>query len=245
MRFLIVPWISGLLALAAPQLALAQSESAIAEARTRFDLGVQHFERGDFALAAVEFQRVYALMDGHPNRSYVLYNIARTHEELGRTRAALEVFERYLAESGPDAPNRAEAERHARELRTRLELEAGDRGDASAVGGGVSPIGIIVTSVGGAALVAGIITGVLALDADAAVEAECDYSERCYPEARARAAEAQTLANATDALLFGGAAVAVAGVILMMALPGSDSSAATVSAGCSASGCGAVVRGRF
>jgi cytochrome c-type biogenesis protein CcmH/NrfG len=127
--------------------ARAQDAAMPEESRQRFDLGQQAFERGDFATALTEWERVYALMDGHPRRAFLLYNMARSHEELGRSAEALALYERFLAEAGEDAPNRAEAQRHANELRLRVRLDGeGEAAASSAEGGGFSPspIGIAI-----------------------------------------------------------------------------------------------------
>jgi cytochrome c-type biogenesis protein CcmH/NrfG len=51
----------------------AQDAAMPEESRQRFDLGQQAFERGDFAVALSEWERVHALMEGHPRRAYLLY----------------------------------------------------------------------------------------------------------------------------------------------------------------------------
>ena len=236
--------------LGAPRLAAAQDD--LEEARSRFELAEGHFRDGDFALALTEFERVHALMSasGHPNAIYVVYNIAVTNEQLGRDRAAIETYERFLRESAPDAPNRADAESRLRELRERMRLAEQDAASEADVepapaatgGGGVSPVGVIVAAVGGAALVAGAVVGGLALSDSDAARADCVDSV-CPSSARDGIAGAQTMANVADGLLFGGAAVAATGVVLMLVL--SDGEAPPVSAACSATGCHAVVRGTF
>jgi hypothetical protein len=79
---------------------------------------------------------------------------------------------------------------------------------AHAGGGGVSTVGIVVTAVGGATLLAGVITGVAALTT--AQGAPSDVG----PEAD----QARALAVATDVLIPVGAVAAATGVILMLVL---------------------------
>lgn len=90
-----------------------------------------------------------------------------------------------------------------------VEMRPGTSGTASTTGGGgISPVGIIVASVGGAALIAGAITGGLALstagDAPSSTGAQAD--------------DARMLALVTDILIPVGAVAAVAGVVLMFVL---------------------------
>lgn len=234
--------------LGSPRSAAAQDD--LGEARRRFELAEGHFRDGDFALALTEFERVHALMSasGHPNAVYVVYNIAVTNEQLGRDRAAVETYERFLRESAPDAPNRADAESRLRELRERMRLAEQDAASdadpapAATGGGGVSAAGVIVAAVGGAALVAGAVVGGLALSDSDAARAGC-VDGVCPSSARDGIASAQTMANVADGLLFGGAAVAATGVVLMLVL--SDGEQPPVSAACGATGCHAVVRGTF
>lgn len=233
--------------LAAP-VAYAQSDARLDdEARQRFELATRHFEQGDFASALTEWERVYALLDGHPNREFVTYNMARANEELGRNREALELYERYLAstEGRADAPNRADAQRHAQELRLRLQLAAESAENAASDGAEAfapSPLGIVIASVGAAAAIAGGILGGVALAQDGNARSDCEGT-RCTPEAHAAIGDAHVLANAADGLLWGGLAVAATGVVLVFVL--GESAGAGASAACDAEGCIAVARGRF
>lgn len=224
----------------------AHGQDDLEEARARFELAEQHFEEGDFALALTEFERVYEVMraGGHPNAAYVVYNIAIANEQLGREEAALEAYERFLAESPPDAPNREDAERRMRELRERVRLAQQDDAPSAAVpaSAGVSPVGIVVTAIGGAALIAGAIVGGVALAASGDAQSDCSGSV-CPVSARDGIASAQTLANVADGLLFGGAAVAATGVILMLVLQ--EDAPAPVAAGCDFDGCRLTAGGSF
>jgi tetratricopeptide (TPR) repeat protein len=229
----------------APVTAVAQTDGPVSdEARQRFELAARHFDQGDFASALTEWQRVYALLDGHPNREFVAYNMARANEQLGRNREALELYERYLAatEGRADAPNRPEAQRHAQELRLRLQLAEEDTGgEAGAFA--PSPVGITVGAIGVASVIAGGIVGGLALAQDGSARADCEGS-RCTPEAYAAIGDAHTLAAVSDGLLWGGLAVAAAGLVLVFVLSGGNEGTAA-SAACDREGCMAVVGGSF
>lgn len=217
----------------------ADTESAaIREARTRFELAEQHYEAGDFALALREFQQIHGLMlqAGHPNAPLVLFNVARCYAALDREAEAIDAYERFLADAAADAPNRDVAQAEVRELQTRREI----RGESEGLR--ISPIGPIIGAVGVAAMIAGAITGGLALAAQADATDGC-VDGRCPPELGPRADEAHLLANVTDGLLFGGLAVATVGIVLTFVIsPESDASA---TAGCSGTGCAVGVGGHF
>lgn len=86
------------------------------EALERFDQAQAIFERGDYGAALAEFERIYELLAGHPNRYFVLFNVARSYEELHRYDRAIEYYQRYLDEGGQDAENRADVEASLRAL---------------------------------------------------------------------------------------------------------------------------------
>lgn len=77
-------------------------------------------------------------------------------------------------------------------------------------GGGISTVGIVVTAVGGATLIAGAITGALALSTVQSAPSDVG------PEAD----QARGLALATDVLIPVGAVAAATGVVLMLVLDG-------------------------
>jgi tetratricopeptide (TPR) repeat protein len=88
----------------------ARSESVepvvTAETRTHQRQGEVLFEAENYNGALAEFRRVYDLMEGHPNRYLVLFNIAQSYERLLQYDAALEYYRRYLAEAPAAAPQR-------------------------------------------------------------------------------------------------------------------------------------------
>ena len=103
-----------LLALASPALA----QDATEKARTHFSRGVELYKESDYRAAIIEFQRAYQLA---PNYR-ILYNLAQAQLELLDWAAALQTFERYLAEGGSEVPadRRALAEKEIARLRGRV-----------------------------------------------------------------------------------------------------------------------------
>jgi hypothetical protein len=101
--------------------AQAQTPSSTAnasEAPAHFRRGVELYEEADFTAALVEFKRAYEL---NPNFK-VLYNIAQSNYQLQNYAAALQTFERYLAEGGTNIPEerRNEVQRELERLKTRV-----------------------------------------------------------------------------------------------------------------------------
>lgn len=232
--------------------ASAQEDPRIAEARAHFQRGEAHADSGEWALALGEYQQAQAIMEelGDPRALSMVYNVAQANYELRNNETSLAGFQRYLTESGPNAPNRDVAQRRVLELEARIAAEGGDTdpgGDGSAQESGgevVSPIGVIIASVGAAAIIAGAVVGGLALsEGDAAIE-DCDANDRCAPATMTELEDVGTLAGVADGLLFGGLAVAATGVVLMFVLADSGDDA-SASAFCTPDGCAAAVRGHF
>src|SRR5262245_62168080 len=96
---------------------LAQESTDVA--RAAFDQGTAEFDRGNFAVALENFERAYQLMEHHPRQAYIWNNIGMCQERLGRSSEALASLRRYLADTPPDAPLRAEASDLVRELEVR------------------------------------------------------------------------------------------------------------------------------
>jgi Tetratricopeptide repeat len=93
-----------------------RSPEATRDAGKHFQRGVALFNEADYAGALAEFKKAYEIA---PNPA-VLYNIGQTHFQLRSYAAALQVFERYLAEAGASADHRAEAEANVETLRARV-----------------------------------------------------------------------------------------------------------------------------
>lgn len=83
-------------------------DRVLQEAMLRYDAAVEVFDRGDFGAALAEFERIYELLDGHPNQYFVLFNIGRCQEQLFRYDRAMDAYQRYLDEGGEAAEDRQE-----------------------------------------------------------------------------------------------------------------------------------------
>lgn len=90
--------------------------SQVKAASKHFQRGVTLYNEADYRAALVEFRRAYELAPA----AAVLYNIGQAHFQLQSYAAALETFERYLAEAGDRAPHRDEVLASVETLRSRV-----------------------------------------------------------------------------------------------------------------------------
>jgi hypothetical protein len=91
-------------------------DNASREAGKHFQRGVDLYNDGDFRGALVEFKKAYSVWP----RANVLYDIGQTEYQLLDYAAALRTMERYLAETGANAPHRQEVESSVEVLRGRV-----------------------------------------------------------------------------------------------------------------------------
>lgn len=245
-------------------------------ARSRFRIGQALYAEGRFLEAAREFESAYELsrrasllfnaylayrdgsmledatrtlgayLDASPNledgpalraRHQAM---AQTVEERRAEREAQEA-ERRRFEEDRDRLAREAEEARRREEEQRRRADAADRS-------GLFKMGLAVGGTGVAMLVTGVVTGVLANSQYDELDENCPDG-RCIVgyDADANSSRGRRLARTTDAMLFGGAAVTVTGLVLVLLGGGSSTDEAPVeaSAGCGASGCEAELRVRF
>jgi hypothetical protein len=113
-------------------------------------------------------------------------------------------------------------------------------------GGGVGLLPILVMAGGGALVVGGVITGIMALGAQSELGDLCDSEGACPPGFEDTRDRGQTLATVTDVLLIGGLVTVGVGVVLLaLGVGSSDEEETSVSFGCTAEGCMGSGRVRF
>ncbi len=230
--------------------ALAQDvdEATRLRARRIMEEAQAHEEAERHALAGERFLDLYGVMSeaGLARAPVALwsagYNLARVP---GRGQEASETLRRFLVESAPLSQDqevagyRAEAATLIAELDARraadpsadLQDPSGDgaAGEAGAgSGGGVSPVGPVVLAVGGAVLVAGLITVGVAFAQDQDLRSRCPSQVGCDPAMADEVDATRALGIAGDVLWIVGAAAAVAGLVLTLTLEdGGDGDAAS------------------
>jgi hypothetical protein len=81
------------------------------------------------------------------------------------------------------------------------------------------PIGIVTVGVGGAALIAGSVIGILALGSSSTYKERCDAQNRCDQEGFDAASALKWQTPASTVLILGGAALVVGGAVLYFVAP--------------------------
>jgi hypothetical protein len=94
----------------------ARADNASRDAAKHFQRGVDLYNDGDFRGALVEFKKAYATWP----RANVLYDIGQTEYQLLDYASALKTMERYLSETGANAPHRSDVENSVEILRGRV-----------------------------------------------------------------------------------------------------------------------------
>ena len=90
-----------------------------ADARAHFQSGNAAYALGDYATAAAEYEKAFAL---RPDPA-LLYNAAQAHRIAGNKRRALLLYQNYLRVYGAQVSNRDEVLRHIENLRSAIESE--------------------------------------------------------------------------------------------------------------------------
>ena len=210
-----------------PMPAWAQEEddaAASVEARRVFEGATRAYAEERYEDALAMFRRAHELT-GAPE---LHYNIGVTLERLGRVQAAIEAYERYVAEA-VDAEDRDEVQERIAGLRRALDDEPADEAPVEPLPAPVAPPadesgGLFWTWVaGGAALALGVAAAVVWASATADYG---DLEEECLPmggctDARINDAGLSGRVTATNVLLGLSLAAAVAtGVLLVLELGG-------------------------
>jgi tetratricopeptide (TPR) repeat protein len=207
------------------------SEQDLAQAKTKYIEGKQHYEAGKFDLALAAFTEAYNLS----NKPDLLFNLGVCSEKLGQDRKAIAYYELYLEEN-PEASDRHEVAMRLDELKA---SQAGPAEPAAAPAPAPLPVedeliieedeettvfwpGLMV-GLGGVLLASGAVTAGIAYN-------KYDKLDKsCAPDcADSKVDGVKRAALAADIQLVVGGAVAVAGVIWWLT---SDTGESEVDAG--------------
>jgi tetratricopeptide (TPR) repeat protein len=85
--------------------------SAESQAKSHFNRGTSFYNIGRFPDALAEYEAAYLAVQDPP----FLFDIAQCHRKIGNSKEALESYRTYLRVA-PNAPNRAEVQKHISEL---------------------------------------------------------------------------------------------------------------------------------
>jgi tetratricopeptide (TPR) repeat protein len=267
-RILVVWVLLACSTLAMPTVAFAQAvvpppDSAEGRARESFNRGRIHYENGEFEAAALAFEEAYALSGRHA----LLYNLYLAYRDANNQEKAAEALKNYL-DRVEVIENRAQLEARLKALQEGLEAKRkqeeaqraeavkrviGEPGpqtrpdEAEEEGGKWWLVPSVVTGVGALMMAGSIGTGLMARSKQKDLDEKCP-DKMCPADLKDEASTGKTLSYVTDGLLFGGAAVAATGVVLLFVKkPDAVATAARrmPQLACSTSGCRGSVTFRF
>lgn len=257
--------------------ASAQTE-AEEQARAHFRIGRAHYDNGDFLRAAQEFEAAFSISQHSQllYNIYLAYrdaNVSRKAMEAlkgyleqvqdvpnrAQLAARLESLQQSLANE-PEQPDPAPTvDTTTTTTAATTGTEATPPADATAPIDTAAPAGggndilvpLIVMSAGGALILGSVVTGIITSGKEADLESRCGPTKVCSSDdqtAKDLQSSGNTMALVTDILLFGGIAVAGAGVALLLLSDSGGSSEAppaTASIACLPGACGGSVQVRF
>jgi tetratricopeptide (TPR) repeat protein len=189
----------------------AASAEEISQEEAEYEKGLTYFKAGDYERAVLSFMSVYRIA---PNPNLV-YNIARSFEELKRFNEAADFYTEYL-KLKPNASDRAQIEITIKTLRSLAQSQPSTASKSAASGSntGASGRDVLMWSaigVGGALLATGVWSGLKA--SDAAERRDAATSASAYQSAQD---EMSSAAGRADLLYLGGALFMGAGVTLWL-----------------------------
>jgi tetratricopeptide (TPR) repeat protein len=197
--------------------ASAHAQQVDPHAAELYEEGARAYREGRFDESAILIRRAYEI-EPHP---ILLYNIARALESAGDLQGALEAYQQFLVDAPADAEQRPRVARRVEVLRIELDRSGttsepatepieSDPPPAPAVDReGPAAWPWIIAGVGVVTAAVGIVTGVIAVDRESAVEEAPDHRT-----AVPIAAEAEDYALATNVLFIAGGVIGLAGVVL-------------------------------
>jgi tetratricopeptide (TPR) repeat protein len=273
MRRRISAWTVVLIASLFAAHAAAQGAGNETAAREAFERGRVFYDSGEFTQAAESFEQAHRLS----GRDALLYNVYLAHRDANQPEQAAAALRSYL-EKVPNIENRAQLESRLHALEQGLERDRKERereAQVAPAAAAPSPIaqppaeleppaerpgrsarfiaGLALASVGGAMALGSLGTGLMARSRQNKLERECDAAKVCDDGLESTADSGKRLAYTTDALLFGGLAVAAGGaVLLVLELRGGGEKKVQargfvprVDAACNGRGCGATASVQF
>ena len=237
-----------------------ERDLADAQARAHFRAGRSLYDLGRFAQAAQEFESAYRLAQ----RPELLFNAYVAYRDANDLEGAVRSLGAYL-DLVQDAPDRVNLQARLASMSEALEQQRAREAELEAErtrpavpppapeGPAVWPW--IVMGVGTAMVIGGMVTGVAGLTEADALASLC-ANNLCLPSVGLdeRRSTVEALGITTDVLLFGGGAIAVAGLVLGIVLnSGRGAPAETesqpaepeVTAACGPTGCAGSLRMRF
>lgn len=231
------------------------------QARAHFNVGKTLYDAGRFREAAEEWEKAYELS----KKDALLYNIYVAHRDASEAPKAIDALRRYLATDAPTPEDRINLEARLRAMQEAQRQQAPAPAEPAPVeaapaataaeGGGTqakdaskpSLVPYVLIGVGGALVVGGVVTGIIANGKVSDIEDHCP-GDRCLPGYDLASArdDARVVVTLTDVLLASGIVAGGVGAVLLIV--GGDDEHATGPAprlACAPGGCMAGVSGAF
>lgn len=240
---------------------VAEANSASAQdgdddARTLFEGARIHYDRGEFEEAAESFSSAFEIS----GRTRLLYNIYLAHRDAGHPAEAATALRRYLEEMPEDeiaddrellqsrlasleAQAQAQADaQSAADSQATSDAQATTRAETQEETSSIPIGGVALVAVGGAAVVAGVVTAIITSGIEGDLEEACTGTV-CGPEQQSDIDRGKTMALLTDIFLIGGAALAIGGALWWIL--GRSTNDVTPSVACISDGCRVGLQGSF
>lgn len=208
------------LALGASHAHAQAGSAADQQALALYEQGSAAYTEGRYEDAVRAFSDAYRLSP----RPLLLYNLANAYERIGRYAEAVQMLEGYLPHA--QISERATIQARLTNLQARVAAGEGAPSRGGGGGGGEALIGVGIGVGGGGVLLAaaGIVMGVLALDARSGLESgesppcrtSADGRLFCTDRADGRLADGELYALLADIGMIGGGVVAAAGLVLLI-----------------------------
>ncbi len=210
----------------------AQTLTAEDKARAAYDEGRRAFKATRYEAALAHFERAYLLDNAPP----LLFNMARSCEEMGNAKKAAYYYDLYL-DRLPDAADRPEVERRVRVMKVLLAKQAADQPpkpeaetetQVTTADGPTSlrPYAYGALAAGGVALVAGVVFGLRA------GELETEHQDATNPEDAASARDdGESAVDSANVSYAVSGVLLAAGAALWFLEPDAPSSVAVTPAG--------------
>ena len=235
-----------------------------AQARAAFESGRELYDHGSFVQAADAFERAHQLS----GRDALLYNIYLAHRDANQPEQAATALRSYLQrveniENRPQLESRLRALEEGLARKREEPSETTERPNAASEQPPATPAtpqasrarfiaGVSLASVGGAMVLSALATGLVTRARQNELERDCT-NRVCKESLKGTRDSGERLARTTDALLFGGVAIAAAGTVLLVldrirrreAKASTQRAEPRVAAFCTSSGCSASASLRF
>ena len=104
--------VGALVALTGPRSRAYSAESEKTVAKAHYETATRFYDLREYAKALDEYKAAYM---AKPDPAF-LFNIGQCHRKLGNAASAIEFYQQYLKKTGPDDPNRKQAEARIRDI---------------------------------------------------------------------------------------------------------------------------------